>query len=108
MTDKTPISPLTNSSHALEMHPTLTAAQIARVAAHGRLRKVQRGEVLIEAGEPTMRFFVVIAGQVEVVRPSGSTADLVTVFHPGMFTGEVNLLSGRRGLAQIRATEAGE
>ena len=108
MTNKTRIRPLTEGPHAPEMRPTLTAAQIARVAAHGRLRKVQRGEVLVEAGEPATRFFVVTAGQVEVVRPSGSTAELVIAYQPGMFTGEVTLLSGRRGIAQVRVTEAGE
>ncbi len=108
MTDKTPIIPSATTSRADEIVPTLTAAQVERVAAHGRRRQVRRGEVLVEAGEPTARFFVVTAGQIEIVRPSGATEELLAVYGPGMFTGEVNLLSGRRGLAQIRAGEAGE
>lgn len=45
-----------------------------------------------------MPFFVVTAGQVEIVRPS-DTADAPIVVHgPGQFTGEVNLLSGRPAL----------
>jgi len=54
------------------------------------------------------RFFVVTAGQIDIVRPSGATEELLAVYGPGMFTGELTLLSGRRGLAQIRAGEAGE
>jgi len=34
------------------MFPTLTAAQIARVAAHGSRRTVSAGDVLFEPGAP--------------------------------------------------------
>src|SRR4030095_7992368 len=59
-------------------------------------------------GMCTARFVVVTAGQIEIVRLSGATEELLAVYGPGMFTGEVTLLSGRRGLAQIRAGDAGE
>jgi thioredoxin reductase (NADPH) len=90
------------------MFPTLTPAQIARIAAHGRVRTFERGEVLVEAGERTARFYVVISGQIEIVQPTARTAEPVAVFEPGMFTGKVTMLSGRRGLAHIRAVEPGE
>jgi len=108
MTDKTPIIPSATTSRADEIVPTLTSAQVARIAAHGRRRQVQRGEVLLEAGERSARFFVVTAGNIEIVRPVCATEQLIAVYGPGMFTGEVNLLAGRRGLAHIRAGEAGE
>jgi CRP-like cAMP-binding protein len=50
---------------------------------------VQRGEVLVEAGMPTARFFVVTAGQIGIVRLSGATEELIAIYGPGMFTGEV-------------------
>jgi thioredoxin reductase (NADPH) len=50
---------------------------------------MHRGEVLVEQGDSAVRFFVVVAGEVEVVRPSGTTETLITVFRPGQFTGEV-------------------
>jgi thioredoxin reductase (NADPH) len=93
---------------ANEVFPTLTAAQIARIAAHGHLRPVRRGEVLVEAGEHVARFYVVTAGQIEIIRPSGANEEVVAAFQPGMFTGEVTILSGRRGLVQIRASASGE
>ena len=46
------------------MFPTLEPAQIARIGAHGRVRQFRRGEVLIEAGEQVVPFFVVTAGTV--------------------------------------------
>src|SRR5262249_48753423 len=107
MTDKTPIISSANA-RADKIVPILTEAQIARIAAYGRTRRVQRGEVLVEAGMRAARFFVVTTGQIEIVRLSGATEELLAVYGPGMFTGEVTLLSGRRGLAQIRAGEAGE
>src|SRR5712692_1425834 len=107
MSDTTPGLPLT-SSRVEQVFPTLTPAQIRRIAAHGHTRAMQRGEVLVEQGDSAVRFFVVVAGEVEVVRPSGTTETLITVFRPGQFTGEVNTLSGRRTLFRTRATKAGE
>ena len=69
---------------------------------------MQSGEVLIEAGEQIVPFFVITAGQVEVVLPSGTTETLITVHGPGQFTGEVNMLSGRPALVRTRAIEPGE
>ena len=84
------------------LYPTLTPAQIARIALHGRPRQVAQGEVLVHAGESAVRIFVVLAGRIDVVRPSASE-EVVVSFSPGMFTGEATMLSGRRGLAQVRA-----
>ena len=69
---------------------------------------MQSGEVLIEAGEQLVPFFVITAGQVEVVLPSGTTETLIAVHGPGQFTGEVNMLSGRPALVRTRAIEPGE
>jgi len=108
MNDKPTLLSLEKTSSADERFPTLTDNQIARIAAYGHVRQVQRGEVLAEAGEFTARFFVVTTGQIEIVRLSGTNEELVAEYGPGMFTGEVNLLSGRRGFSQVRVTSAGE
>src|SRR5690349_11059220 len=92
---------------AEQMYPALSPAQLARLAPLGRRRQVASGEILVQAGESAARLFVVIAGRLDVVRPSAAD-ELVVSFHPGMFTGEATMLSGRRGLAQIRAGAAGE
>jgi thioredoxin reductase (NADPH) len=99
--------PLT-SSRIEKIFPQLTSAQIGRIAAHGRTRSVQPGEVLIEQGDTTVPFFVVITGEVEIVRPFGAHETLVTVHGSGQFTGEVNMLSGRRSLIRARATKPGK
>jgi thioredoxin reductase (NADPH) len=91
-----------------QIFPTLTPAQIHRIAAHGHMRTMQRGEVLIEQGDRNIPFFVVVSGEVEIVRPSDTGETLITIHRPGNFTGEVNTLSGRRSLFRARATKAGE
>jgi thioredoxin reductase (NADPH) len=106
MTDTTPLSPI--MSRADHIFPNLTAAQMARIAAQGRVRAIQRGEVLVEQGESVVPFFVVKAGEFEIVRPYGSTETLVTVHGPSQFTGEVNMLSGRRSMVRMRASQPGE
>jgi thioredoxin reductase (NADPH) len=78
-----------------------------RVAAYGRLRRVENGEVLLEMGE-SGRIFVITAGSVETVRMVGDVEEIIVTHGVGSFTGEIAVLSGRRGLARNRAREAGE
>jgi len=88
--------------------PRLTPAEIERVAAHGRNRQVKRGDVLGKAGTPIDSFFVVRTGTIEAVQFDGRSETTVTVIHPGGFTGEVALLSGRPSLVTLRVGEPGE
>ena len=81
---------------------------MSRIASHGHTRLMQRGEVLVKQGDRDVPFFVVVSGEVEIVRPPGDAETLVTVYGPGQFSGEVSYLSGRRALFQIRATKSGE
>ena len=90
------------------MFPTLTAAHIARVAQHGHIREVKPGDILFEAGQTIVPFFVITKGQIEIVRPASTVDTVVRVFRPGEFTGEVSMLSGRPALVLARAIEAGE
>jgi thioredoxin reductase (NADPH) len=99
--------PITSTSIE-KIFPKLTPAQIGRIEPHGRLRAVQRGEVLVEQGDTSVPFFVVIKGELEIVRPFGTHETLVTVHSTGQFTGEVNTLSGRKSVFRVRATEPGE
>jgi thioredoxin reductase (NADPH) len=99
------VSAAGTSSPPEHVFPTLTAEQLARVASYGRARHVLRGEVVVEADDPDPAFFVVTAGRLEIVRPS-ATGDLVVAgAGVGQFTGEMTMLSGRRGLVRIFAAE---
>ena len=61
--------------------------QIERLAVQGRVRQVQPGEVIIEAGDKDAPFFVIKTGQVEVVQPR-STEKPVALFLR-QFTGKL-------------------
>src|SRR5258706_10953496 len=108
MTDTALPVVMTLSSGNERIFPTLTPTQIKRIAAHGQVRSIRSGEVLVEAGAHIVPFFVVTAGRVEVVRPAGSAETLVAVHGAGQFTGEVNMLSGRPALVRSRVSESGE
>src|SRR5947208_13820911 len=108
MKNTTPPVPLALTSRVDQVFPMLTPEQIARLAVHGQVRHVQRGEVLMEAGEQTPRFFVVTAGHIAIVRPSGVTEELVAVLRPGQFTGEVTMISLLPGLVSYRARWVGD
>ena len=99
--------PLT-SSRLEKIFPKLTQAQISRIATFGRTRSVQTGDILIEQGDTSMPFFVVITGEVEIVRPFGAHETLITIHGNGQFTGDVNMLSGRRSLVRARASKPSE
>ncbi|HSF17563.1 MAG TPA: FAD-dependent oxidoreductase [Vicinamibacteria bacterium] len=87
--------------------PRLTPAQMDRVAAYGRRRGVKDGEVLLEMGE-SGRIFVITAGSIETVRMVGDVEEIIVIHEVGSFTGEIAVLSGRRGLARNRAREDAE
>ena len=88
--------------------PKLTPEQVERIAVHGRVRRVERGEVLVAAGKPTPKFFVVSTGTIEALNLTRDGEATVTTVLPGQFTGEVTMLSGRRALVTLRVAEPGE
>jgi thioredoxin reductase (NADPH) len=101
-------TPLTSAAHASLMFPALSPAQIARIASRGAVRPTTRGELLIEGGQTNVPFFVVMAGEIEVIRPSGLGDLLAAVVHANQFTGDVSMILGRPALMRLRVSEPGE
>src|SRR5205807_8852955 len=101
MTEPTIHLPLT-ASRADQVFPTLTSAQIGRIASHGHARSAKAGDVLLEQGDKNIPIFVVISGELGTVRPSGAPETLIAHVAPGQLTGEVNTLSGLAALNRIR------
>jgi len=90
-----------------QVFPKLTAAQIARLEAHGERVDTRAGEVLVEPGDRHRKLLVVLAGSLEIVLPGLLGDELLTVLLPGDFAGEVSTLRGVAGLTRIRVGNSG-
>jgi thioredoxin reductase (NADPH) len=86
----------------------LSSAQIARIASHGVIRPITRGEVLIDGGQTNVPFFVLKAGEIEVIRPSALEEILVAVVGPAQFTGDISMILGRPAQMRLRVSDSGE
>jgi thioredoxin reductase (NADPH) len=91
-----------------QVFPTLTSDQIGRIRSHGHERSIRRGEILLEAGDRDMTFFVIIRGQVEIVQLSSDKEIVIARHGPGQFNGDINMLFGRPALFRVRVAEAGK
>ena len=109
---QTPDSPATPLAETISppdhAFPTLTANQMARIAAHGRRRSTVDGEVLVEAGDTAAPFFIVLRGTLQALWPREASEALVVTLHGGQFSGEANVINGRRAIVRLRVSEAGE
>jgi thioredoxin reductase (NADPH) len=91
-----------------KLFPTLSGAQTARIASHGRRRAVSRGDVLVEVGDANVPFFVVLSGHIQALRPSEDGETLIVTHGPGQFSGEANMITARRAMGRLRVSESGE
>ncbi len=83
-----------------EIFPTLTPEQVGRIAPFAREKTFADGASLWNQGDRNNPMFVVVEGEIAIL----SGADhLVTVHHPGAFSGDVDLLSGRPTVVRARA-----
>ncbi|MGC2160423.1 MAG: FAD-dependent oxidoreductase [Silvibacterium sp.] len=91
-----------------EAFPVLTAEQINRIRPLSKVRKVNAGEILFEPGDLDIPFFVLLSGSMEIVQPDIHGERLIVNEDAGEFTGEITMISGRRGLVRGRVTAPGE
>ncbi len=91
-----------------QMFPVLTPPQLQRIAHYGTRRAVKDGEVLFRQGDEGVHFYVLLSGELDIVRPDGEGESLIVRHQPGNFTGETAMLSGRRALATGRFRGNGE
>jgi thioredoxin reductase (NADPH) len=87
--------------------PVLRASELSEIAAFGTERPVAAGQLLFQAGEASYDLFVVLEGEVEVVRFDGMDAVVIATYGPGGFAGELNLLTGQRRTLSCRVTRPG-
>ena len=71
-------------------------------------RRVARGDILIEGGQTDVPFFVLKAGEIEVIRPSGLGDLPVAVLGPAQFTGDISMILGRPAQMRLSVKNSGE
>ncbi|HEY5173572.1 MAG TPA: cyclic nucleotide-binding domain-containing protein, partial [Acidimicrobiia bacterium] len=87
--------------------PTLDGPMLEELESLGELREVARGDILYRAGEATPDFFVVLEGEVEIVRLDDSGEVVVATHGTHRFLGELNLLTGQRAFLTARISQPG-
>ena len=85
----------------------LTDPMLADLAEVGRERSVERGDLLYRAGDERPSFFVVLEGEVDVVRGEPGAEVVVATRGPRGFLGELNLLTGQRAYLTSRVSKPG-
>ena len=74
---------------------TLSAGDLAAVAAASRLRRFRRGQVVFSTGDPGDSLIVVVSGRVKVVVRSADGGELtLTIIGPGTVLGEISVADG--------------
>ena len=92
------------AERAAQMFPSLSDAQIARIAPLGDRQQWADGDLLFESGAAGPGFFVVLSGWVTITSKDGMGRDVPVVEQgPGQFLAEVGQLSGRPALVDGRA-----
>lgn len=81
----------------------LTEGDLQGLVADARMRDVPDGGTLIEEGAPATGIYVVVNGELEVLRKAGDQDVPMAVRGPGEVIGEMSLLDGARRNATVRA-----
>ena len=94
----------TTTARRSQAFPVLSAEEIRRVVPYGSPRECAAGERVYETGKLSPGIFVVLSGRLRITGRDGHGRDLNVVdLEPGMFSGELGQLSGRRSFTDATA-----
>jgi thioredoxin reductase (NADPH) len=86
--------------------PVFPPLVLEELSEFGEQRELAAGDVLYHAGESRGDFYVLIEGEVELVRDDESQ-QLVVIYTAGQFIGELGLLTGQRTFLTARCSRDG-
>lgn len=75
--------------------PRLTSEQMQRLEPLATCQEFQDGELLFDAGQRGIGFYIVRQGKVRIVQRSDGEETLITVHGPGDFTGELQMVNNQ-------------
>jgi CRP/FNR family transcriptional regulator, cyclic AMP receptor protein len=89
--------------------PGLSAEAMTALAEGARKRSFRRGQAIVRKDDPGDSMFLILAGQVKIVRPSDDGEEVILgILNTGECFGELSLLDGEPRSATIEATEPTE
>jgi CRP/FNR family transcriptional regulator, dissimilatory nitrate respiration regulator len=92
----TPVDAVAAQLKQLPLFSALTPAQVDTVAAAARERRLSKGEMLFQKGDPARGFFVVLTGQMKLALPSASGNEkVVEIIGPLQSFGEAVMFMDR-------------
>jgi thioredoxin reductase (NADPH) len=98
--------PIVEADPSDRRFPAFQADVLEELFEFGERRELAVGDVLYRAGQSNSDFFVLIDGEVEVVRDDESQ-ELVVVYTSGQFIGELGLITGQNAVLTARCTKRG-
>jgi thioredoxin reductase (NADPH) len=91
-------------------YPELTASQLDLIRERSTETVVDRGAFVGNAGDVDYDFMLVEAGELEVVRFAafGLPEQVIAIFGPGSFLGELDMLTGQAAMFSARMPDGGK
>lgn len=92
-----------------EAYVKLSESDIERLSRYGERRRCEEGEVLFVEGQKSASMHALISGCIGVFQHIGhGDPEKIAEIYPGMFTGDVSMMSGRATVAEGRCLEPSE
>ncbi|MBM76508.1 MAG: hypothetical protein CMK59_13965 [Proteobacteria bacterium] len=79
--------------------------ELLNIAAHKQTVFIEKGDTIFDQGEPSDYVYVVIRGQVEIIRTVANKDTLLGIVSPGEVFGEMGVIRNDVRYAMARATE---
>lgn len=93
-----------NNMRQMPIFASFTDEQLARLLDQSRDLRLETGGVLFREGDPAKGLYVILEGEVEIVKKIGAQTVVVANVAEGSFVGEMSLLTGLPHSAMARAT----
>jgi len=85
---------------------TLSHNELAQITKEVRLKQFEKGQVILREGDAVEHFYVIVKGNVEIVRNIGKkTEQIVEHLGPGDHFGEIELLHGGTSVGSARVKD---